>query len=221
MKFDLEKYILDMIDNQEWKVNERIDSEQKLIKKSGLSKMSVRKVIDRLKEREVLYSIQGNGIFVSPFNLNSKIIKLEKTLNATKVTILPSKSKIPNILLKRFNEEFELDEDKIITFVKLYFVRDEIVAFTLNWLNNNDGKYNIKDILKGKTSIYDEEEFNKLINIHRLEKTSSSDKNILLTTFEFVPTTYSYFINKNRNILMLRITKIKPKFYNAIEIKNI
>jgi len=223
MKYDLEKYIVKKIDSGEWEHDKPIDSEKKLIIESGLSKMSVRKIIDKLKEREILYSIQGFGVFVSPYNKSSKFIKLEDSLKATKVTILPSRSKLPEKLLKNFNNknnDFGIDEDKMITFVKLYFVRDEIVAFTLNWLDNSDGNYNIKDIIKEKTSIYDGNDFNKLINVHKLEETSSSDKNILLTTFEYVPTTYSYYINKSRKVLMLRITKTKPKFYNALEVKN-
>ena len=220
MKYDLEKYIVKNIDDGIWKSNSKIPIENELIKITNLSKMSVRKVIDKLKEREILYSIQGKGVYVSPFNSGSKIVKLEEILNATKVTTLPSKSKIPSILLKRFDEEFEFDENKMLTFVKLYFVKDEIVAFTLNWLSNGDDSYNIKDIIKGKTSIYTDKKFNKLINVHKLEETSNSDKNILLTKFEYVPTIYSYYINKNRNITMLRVSKIKPKFYNALEIKN-
>lgn len=220
MKFNLEQYIVEKIDSGQWEVNSKIPVEQDLMDLSDLSKMTIRKAIDKLREREILYSIQGRGVFVSPFYHNSKIVRLTETLGATKVTYLPSSSKIPMILLKRFNKEFELDLDKIITYVKLYFINDEIVAFTLNWLNNDDNKYTLKEVVKGDKSVFEKRDFNKVINIHKLEETSSSDRNILLTEFEYIPTIYSYFIKKDRNIVMLRVAKIKPKYYQSFEIKN-
>ena len=220
MKFDLEHYIITKIEANFWNENCAIPTESELIRISSLSKMSIRKVIDKLKEREILYTIQGRGVYVSPFHHSSKIEKLSDILKATKVTVLPSQSKVPQILLKRFNSNFEIDAKKTLTFVKLYFVNDEIVAFTINWLNNEANKYDLKNICQNKVSIYDNEDFNKQINYHRLEKTSVSDKNILLTKYEFVPTIYSYFINRNRHVLMIRVTKMKPRFYSSLEVKN-
>ncbi len=220
MKFDLESYVIEKVESGEWEPNKKIPTEQKLMDISGLSKMSVRKTIDKLREREIVYSMQGRGVFVSPFFKNSKIEKLTDILGATKVTYLPSSSKIPEILLKRFNKEFEIDIDKIITFVKLYFVDEEIVAYTLNWFNNEDDSFTLKEIVKGDKSVFEKRDFNKVINIHKLEETSPSDKNILLTSFEYVPTTYSYFIKKDRNIVMMRVAKIKPKYYSSFEVKN-
>ncbi len=220
MKFDLEAYIIKKIDSGEWKENEKIPTELNLMKISDLSKMSIRKVIDKLREREVLYSMQGKGVFVSPFNKHSKIERLSEILGATKVTYLPSSSKIPEILLKRFHKDFEVNLNNIITYVKLYFIDDEIVAFTLNWINNDEKKYSLKEIVRGDKSVFMESDFNKIINIHKLEETSISDKNILLTKYEYVPTTYSYLIKKDRSIVMMRVAKIKPRFYQAFEVKN-
>ncbi len=220
MRLDLEKYILDKINEGEWKPNVKIPTELELIELSGLSKMSVRKIIERLREREVLYASQGRGVFVSPFAKNAKIQKLTDILKATKVTYLPSSSKIPQVLLKRFNGNFEINEDNLITFVKLYFIGEEIVAYTLNWLLNDDGKYSKHQIVNGDGKVFEDGDFSKVINTHKLEETTSSDKNILLTSFEYVPTTYSYYVKKDRDIVMLRVCKTKPKFYTAFEVKN-
>ncbi len=220
MKFDLEKYIVDKVFSGEWQPNEKIPVEGELMKLSGLSKMTVRKAVERLREREILYANQGRGVFVSPFCKNAKINKLTDILGATKVTYLPSSSKIPQILIKRFNEEFEMKEEDIITFVKLYFVGDEIVAYTLNWLNNESGKYSAKQIVNGDGRIFQNSEFNKVITVHKMEETSSSDKNILLTDFEYIPTSYSYYIKKDRNVVMMRVCKTKPKYYSSFEVKS-
>lgn len=220
MKLDLERYILDKIDSQEWKQNQKIPTELDLIETSGLSKMSVRKVIERLREREVLYAAQGRGVFVSPFAKHAKIHKLTDVLKATKVTYLPSSSKMPKILLDRFHEDFKFDEENLITFVKLYFKGDEILAYTINWLINDSGKYSKHQVINGKGRIFEDGDFTKVISTHKLEETSSSDKNILLTSFEYVPTTYSYYIKKDRDIVMMRVSKTKPKYYNSFEVKN-
>ncbi len=217
---DLEKYIVEKVELGEWKPNQRIPTEVELIEISGLSKMSVRKVVEKLREREVLYASQGRGVFVSPFSANAKIHKLSNVLKATKVTYLPSSSKIPSKLLKRFNADFEMKEKNTITFVKLYFVKDEIVAYTINWLNNEDGEYSPKEVVNGKGRIFDDSDFNKVISTHKLESTTQTDKNILLTEFDFVPTTYSYYIKKDRNIVMMRVTKVKHKYFSAFEVKN-
>lgn len=220
MKFDLEEYILNKINTNQWKRNEKIPVERELIELSSLSKMTIRKNIEKLKEREILYSIKGKGVYVSPFNKYSKIEKLSDLLKATKVTYLPSSSKIPEILLKRFNKEFEIKPDKMITFVKLYFIDEEIVGFTLNWLNNEENKYNLKKIISDNKSIFEKKDFDKIINIHKLEEATVLDKNILLTKYEYLPTIYSYFIKNNRNIVMIRVSKIKPKHYHSLEVKN-
>ena len=131
MKFDLEKYILNKINSKEWKQNEKIPTEIKFIEFTGMSKMTIRKIIERLKQKEALYSIQGKGVFVSPFYAYSKFERLSDTLGATKIICLPSSSKIPQVLLKKFGKKFEINMEKIITFVKLYFVKDEIIGFNV------------------------------------------------------------------------------------------
>lgn len=220
MKVDLEKYILDKVDSGEWKSNSKLPTEIDLMEITGLSKMSVRKIIERLREREILYASQGRGVFVSPFAKNAKIRKLTDILKATRVTYLPSSSKIPKILLSRFNDDMILEEDKIITFVKLYFVGEEIVAYTLNWLMNSDGKYTKKQVVNGEGRIFDDGDFTKVLSTHKLEETTSSDKNILLTDNKYIPTTYSYYVKKDRGIVMLRVVKTKPKYYTSFEVKN-
>ena len=182
--------------------------------------MTVRKVIDKLNEREIVYSVQGKGSFISPFHSYSKPEKLTDILGATKVVCLPCSSKIPKSLLRKFDENFKIDIEKIITYAKLYFIEDKIVAFTLNWLNNEDKKHTLKDVLSKNRSVFDDPDFNKIISTHKLEKTSPSDKNILLANFEYTPTIYSYFVKKNRNILLMRVSKILPKYYQSFEVKN-
>jgi DNA-binding GntR family transcriptional regulator len=97
-----------------------------------MSKMTIRKAIDKLKEQEVLYAVRGRGVFVSSFHEHSKFKSLKKTLKANKVSYLPSSAPIPQILLNRFEEGYEIDRKKAISFIKIYYVEDKPVALTIN-----------------------------------------------------------------------------------------
>ena len=221
MKFDLEKFIYQKIIKSEWKPNNKIPSEIELIKISNLSKMSIRKVVEKFKEREILYSIQGKGVFVSSFFKESKIEKLSEKLGATKVTFLPSTLNMPKSLLKKFDKEFAINEKDYFSFVKFYFIDDEVVAYTVNWLCNKKLKLMPSEILNNKFSILGGTKFEKVINLNKFEQASQTDSNILLMEENsYIPTTYSYYVEKNRNIYMMRIVKVKPKYFNSFEIKN-
>ena len=97
-KLSSEEYILDKINKGEWPSNFKLPTEGAIMKKLNVSKMTIRKTMDRLKEKEVIYSIRGSGSYVSPFHQNSKFKSLRKQLKANKVSYLPSTSKMPLIL---------------------------------------------------------------------------------------------------------------------------
>lgn len=219
MKFDLEKYILDKINSGEWQENSLIPTESKLIELSGFSKMTVRKTIEKLKSHEVLYSVQGKGVFISPFHDEYNIDRLQNILGADKISYIPSSAEIPAVLLKKYDKNIDLSNKKILTYVKTYTVKDKIAAYTINWVINDNDKYTLRDVISQKKSVYKNKDFNKIINIERMRNTTKSDKEILNTNDEYLPTIYSYYIKNDRSLVMLRVSKIIPRFYKAFEIK--
>lgn len=68
----LENILREKIDNKYWKENDMIPSENALSKDFGLSRMTVRSVIQKLAQDGLLYRVPGKGTFVSKPKLVSK-----------------------------------------------------------------------------------------------------------------------------------------------------
>lgn len=68
----LENILRDKIDNKFWKENDMIPSENALSKDFGLSRMTVRSVLQKLAQDGLLYRVPGKGTFVSKPKLVSR-----------------------------------------------------------------------------------------------------------------------------------------------------
>lgn len=81
----LEEIIRDGIENNIWNPGEAIPSERELSNMYGLSRMTVRKALDRLVIAGLLYRVDGKGTFVSEPKVKFKALSLaglrEQTLN--------------------------------------------------------------------------------------------------------------------------------------------
>lgn len=218
MDHEVKEFIYNKISSGEWKPNQKIPTEEELIKILGLSKMTIRKAIDVLKEKEVLFSIQGKGVYLSPFHEHSRYVSLEEKLNATHVETLPSTSEMPEKLLNIFGEDIRFDKSATEAFVRLYFINSEIAAYSINWVNYR-AINNAPIKLFNEKSLFKNKRFGKVISINKMEKTTSTDKNLLLLKNEWIPTIYSYYLMKDRQISMARIVKIKPKYFSSTEFK--
>ncbi len=216
-KINLEKYILENINSGKWQVNHKLPPENKLIELTGFSKMSIRKTIDRMKYNEILYSVQGGGVFVNTFHNVVKYSSLENKLGITKVTYLPSRISIPNVILEEVMQTRIFQEKEPIQFTKLYLKGEEVIAFTINWIDHNDHNLKVIDFISGNKRIYDSLSFEKVINISKMTKGSIMDNNIFQEAHKWLPTIYSHYLTKNQNITMLRITKVKPKYFVSYE----
>ena len=61
----LKDILVDAIDSEKWKANEKIPSENELSCIYGLSRMTVRSVLTDLVKEGLLYRVQGKGTFVA------------------------------------------------------------------------------------------------------------------------------------------------------------
>ena len=76
MKFyEIEEYLLNNIKKSFYLPDEKIESENELVKKFGVSRMTCRKAIENLVQRNYLYKIKGKGTYVKD-NSNKHIIYL-------------------------------------------------------------------------------------------------------------------------------------------------
>lgn len=72
----LKDYILEMIDREEYAVDQVIMSERSLTEHFGISRITVRKAIDELVNEGYLYRIQGKGTFVKGHNIKQDLFNI-------------------------------------------------------------------------------------------------------------------------------------------------
>lgn len=79
----VQQYILDFIQEKEWKADQKIPSENELAEKFSVSRITVKKALDSLVEEGQIYRIQGKGSFISSSTLGEPSI-YEVTATAKK-----------------------------------------------------------------------------------------------------------------------------------------
>src|SRR5699024_601893 len=72
----IEKYVRNRIDNNEWPVGYQIPTENEFSKTFEVSRITVIKALERLVEEGMLVRMQGKGTFVSRVNLSYEQKKL-------------------------------------------------------------------------------------------------------------------------------------------------
>lgn len=215
----IESYILDKINSGVWKINEQIPNEKLLINEVGLSKMTIRKTIEKLKEREILYSVQGKGVYVSPFYKNFIINDLGKIIGSQKTVILPTRTPFPENSLKYFQKIYHLNLKNFVSYIKLYIRNDKVIAYSINWVDNSSLFFKQAELYKLKEISIPKESISKIISIVKMELATETDqKFLLIDTNNYVPTKYSYNIQINQKILMFQIIKIHPRYFTSFEL---
>lgn len=222
MKFDLEKHIIDKVSSGEWRENYKLPSEIELISMTNLSKMTIRKIIAKLTNMEYLYSIKGFGVFVSPFYQHSLIQKFSQKVNADKVELIEDEDlELPDFFEERFDGSLNMNRASSHSYIKKYWRDDRVIGYTLNWLNDMCGEYSTKQVKDGDFDIYCENAFSQIVNIQKMTRVTKNDIDWLEMTCDFAPTTYSYYLGENREILLLRVSKMRPTAYETFEVKKL
>ncbi len=220
-KINLEDYILEKIDNEEWKPNDKLPVEPELMEISGVSKMTVRKVISKLKERNILYSIESKGVFVSPFHDHGIIRKLANVLGATETKFIHSDFKIPKFFEEKLELDIHLPKGTSLSYMKLYEKEGKVLGYTKNWLNNSFCGFSYNKVFKNEIDVHCNADYETVISVQRLERATCLDEKYLNIRSGFVPTTYSYYLGKQRQIIMLRVSKVRHELFEALSVKSI
>ncbi len=200
---ELQRYILKKIKSGEWKSGQKIPNEKKLMEQFSFSKQTVRKVISHLNDLNVLYSIQGKGVYVSKF-CNLLLGTEEESKSKGEIVKLPTKYEIPAKILERKN--LEIDKlNSIQQFIEISFREDNVVKYSIFWIfsKENIGKnYSITidniDVTLTERRVLKLNELDvKIFNID-----NDKESNLVVTN-EF------FFDNKN-NVKIIKITKTLP-----------
>ncbi len=216
---ELETWLREKIENDEFKANSVLPTEDEMIHRFNLSKMTVRKVISNLKKEGLIYSVQGKGFLVSPF----KKIYLSRESKVDKKIILPTKTPVPNYLLQ--NNQYDLDllhtkQNKWFSFLKLSFENNNVFKYSINWVYLENKSY---DVYKEYNLIHQYAKTMELIStikIVALEEKIKNDQVIfglkLQKHYNFMPTIYKYSINKKGEIVKISMERYAPEKFKLI-----
>ncbi|MDR1900424.1 MAG: GntR family transcriptional regulator [Treponema sp.] len=134
-----ENILRNKIEDEEWPVNSGIPSENELSKIYGISRMTVRSVLNRLVDAGQLYRVQGKGTFVAePKIVSSPLVRyglreqLEQMGYET-TTKMISFEKIPAVA--KIAKALNLVRGEEISMVKrLRYVRGEPLSFHVSYV---------------------------------------------------------------------------------------
>lgn len=220
-KIELEAFILDKIGSGEWKTNQKLPVEPELMELAGISKMTVRKIISKLKERNILYSIESKGVFVSPFHEYGIIKKLSNRLGATETKFIHYDLEIPKFFEDRLQLDINLPKGTSLSYLKAYLKDDEVLGYTKNWLNNSFCGFSYNKVFKSEVDVHCNADYEKVISINKMEPIDDLDRKYLSLSTGYIPTTYTYYLGKQRQIILLRVTKILPHLFESLNVQSI
>lgn len=142
MKFyKIEEYILNNIKNEKYLPDEKIESENELSKKFSVSRMTCRKAIENLVQRNYLYKIKGKGTYIKD-NENKHIIYLNETIGFSERTkrenldaitqVLKYEERLPSV---RISKKLNVDKNEKIVYLKrLRFINEEPVVVEMTYI---------------------------------------------------------------------------------------
>ncbi|MBP9477572.1 MAG: GntR family transcriptional regulator [Sebaldella sp.] len=142
MKFyEIEEYLLNNIKKSFYLPDEKIESENELVKKFGVSRMTCRKAIENLVQRNYLYKIKGKGTYVKD-NSNKHIIYLNETIGFSERTKRENLNPVTKVL--KYEERVPEDgireklrlkkEEKIVYLKRLRFINNEPVVVEITYI---------------------------------------------------------------------------------------
>ncbi|BDV03670.1 MAG: GntR family transcriptional regulator [Candidatus Hepatoplasma scabrum] len=218
----IEKIISD-IRNNKYKIGEKIPTEKELIKIFFCSKETVRKAILKLVNQNILFSIQGKGVFVSQFsNLNFDIKSIISNLKLNSYSRHPISYEIPQIVKKNFPFVFNYENEKFLKYIKLYFRDNKIIFYTINWVCKQNLNLTEKELIKnGKKYFFENNIIKKIYQKSILTKATKFDKSLFNSEKEYYPTIFYYYFDKNEEFLGISLIKIFPNYYQIDQIKMI
>lgn len=220
----IEKILLN-IKNGKLKQKERILTEKEFLEEFNCSKETIRKAITYLVNQNILFSIQGKGVYVSifsdfKFNFNSISSTKEFYKEFSRHSInynIPIIAKINSPL------SFEYKDEQFLKYIKLYFNGEQTIFYTINWiLNLKKLKLTEEEFIKqGKRRLFDEKIIKKIYQKSILTKQTKFDKFLFNSNNQYYPTTFNYFFDKNENLIGISLVKVFPNYFKTEYIKNI
>lgn len=210
-----EQWLKKKLDNHKFYSYEQLPMESVLISKFKLSKMTIRKTINKYIQIGILFSRSRAGVFFSPFAYEiynaGHYFKLH---NASAKTIKTDTKLIPWDLFKYLPKGVKNVDFK--SFVRFYYNKDkEIIAYSLNWIHKTDIP---RDWLETKyTHVDDYFDADNIFNKFIMLATTPEDKKYLKTKESNIPAIFSLQTKKRKGYpSLLRLFRVSPDYFWAI-----
>lgn len=135
----LEDILKERIENQEWKPDSNIPSENELSKMYGLSRMTVRSVITRLVHEGLLYRVPGKGTFVSSPKIVSKPLSQMGIREQLEEMGYETETKLLSITIDqapiKISKKLKIDENSQVYIIKrARYVRNEPLSIHTSYI---------------------------------------------------------------------------------------
>lgn len=143
MKVDeIVEYILKRIEKEDYKKGEKIESENQLCQRFSVSRMTVRKAIENLVQRNYLYREHGKGTFVKD-NANKISVFLNEIIGfneRAKKYNLKAETKILNSKIikadKNLSERLKITKNSMVHCIeKLRLINSEPVVYEISYIS--------------------------------------------------------------------------------------
>ncbi len=96
------------IQNGKYVENEPLPSEESLCRSYNVSRTTVHKALDMLKDADVVYSVQGNGVYVKPHMFAQPLSKFYSFTDSLKSINILIQNEIIDCTLVRADKAFRL-----------------------------------------------------------------------------------------------------------------
>ena len=137
--YQLKKFLIEKIEQEEFKLNEPILSERELITLYGVSRITVRRAINELVNEGYLYTVQGKGTFVKNDRYSQDLFSITScTQDIINFGMKPGRKVIASGVIpadKKRQRLLHLREgEKVFFLERVYFADDEPINLTKTYL---------------------------------------------------------------------------------------
>jgi GntR family transcriptional regulator len=158
LHYQIADYLLIMLEKGELSLEKNIPTEENLCGIFGVSRTTIRKALDNLLHRGLLYKKQGRGTF---WTESAGGIKKEKLSGINREIFRITQSTVAKVILKDsmvarapINRELKIPENEpVVVFKRIRYADGEPMSFTVNYLPEKYGKKIEKEHLERMTML--------------------------------------------------------------------
>ena len=130
----LKDILVDAIDSEKWKANEKIPSENELSSIYGLSRMTVRSVLTDLVKEGLLYRVQGKGTFVAEkiVTVSPSYIGIREQLEKMGYEVECQEERSSETVAKKLNL---LPGESVFKIKRVRYIKGDPISLHISYIN--------------------------------------------------------------------------------------